>query len=109
MDRAIALGCNFFDTAWAYGYGNSEQLLGRLLSDIAASTLRRDQDPAEEPPWPARAEYALDDVFPADHIREYTENSLANLGLDYDRSAAVPRVDRRVGRATSGGSARSTT
>ena len=27
------------------------------------------------------AEYPLDDVFPADHIREYTEKSLANLGV----------------------------
>jgi aryl-alcohol dehydrogenase-like predicted oxidoreductase len=32
--------------------------------------------------WPARPEYALEDVFPADHIREYTEKSLANLGVD---------------------------
>ena len=31
IDRAIALGCNFFDTAWAYGDGHSEVLLGRTL------------------------------------------------------------------------------
>ena len=24
LDHAIALGCNFFDTAWAYGDGHSE-------------------------------------------------------------------------------------
>ena len=29
LDRAVALGCNFFDTAWAYGDGHSERLLGR--------------------------------------------------------------------------------
>ena len=28
LDRSLALGCNFFDTAWAYGAGKSEQLLG---------------------------------------------------------------------------------
>ena len=26
LDRAIELGCNFFDTAWAYGDGKSERL-----------------------------------------------------------------------------------
>ena len=27
LDRSIDLGCNFFDTAWAYGNGLSEQIL----------------------------------------------------------------------------------
>ena len=26
LDRAIDLGCNFFDTAWAYGNGKSEEI-----------------------------------------------------------------------------------
>ena len=28
LAEAVSLGCNFFDTAWAYGAGHSEQLLG---------------------------------------------------------------------------------
>ncbi|RIK54886.1 aldo/keto reductase, partial [candidate division KSB1 bacterium] len=28
LQRAVELGCNFFDTAWAYGAGKSEGLLG---------------------------------------------------------------------------------
>jgi len=31
LDRAFALGCTFFDTAWAYGAGRSETLLGEAL------------------------------------------------------------------------------
>ena len=31
LERALALGCNFFDTAWAYGQGKSETLLGQAL------------------------------------------------------------------------------
>src|SRR5262245_13939185 len=31
LDRAVELGCTFFDTAWAYGNGHSERLLGALL------------------------------------------------------------------------------
>src|SRR5213078_180258 len=37
LDRALALGCNFFDTAWAYGQGKSEQLLGRALRTRGAT------------------------------------------------------------------------
>ena len=82
LDRAIELGCNFFDTAWAYGDGHSERLLGE--------TLRRHPDtrlyiatkiPPRNRKWPARPEYALDDAYPPDHIREYTEKSLENIGV----------------------------
>jgi len=31
LQRSVDLGCNFFDTAWAYGDGHSEQLLGKIL------------------------------------------------------------------------------
>src|SRR5262249_933813 len=29
LHRSIELGCNFFDTAWGYGRGHSESILGR--------------------------------------------------------------------------------
>jgi aryl-alcohol dehydrogenase-like predicted oxidoreductase len=32
--------------------------------------------------WPAKAEYPLSETYPATHIREYTEKSLANLGME---------------------------
>lgn len=82
LDRAVDLGCNFFDTAWAYGEGHSEELLGQ--------TLRRHKDtrlysatklPPKNGTWPARREFTLDEVFPPDHIREYTEKSLRKLGV----------------------------
>jgi aryl-alcohol dehydrogenase-like predicted oxidoreductase len=83
LDLAVELGCNFFDTAWAYGNGHSEQLL--------AETLRRHADtrlyvatkvPPKDRVWPGKAETPIADVFPPDHIREYTEKSLRNLGVD---------------------------
>jgi len=82
LDEAVALGCNFFDTAWAYGDGHSERLLGRLLQthpgrDLSVAT----KIPPKNRMWPARDTYTLDEVFPPDHIREYTERSLANLGV----------------------------
>ena len=33
LQRAVELGCNFFDTAWAYGDGKSEQILAKLLRE----------------------------------------------------------------------------
>jgi aryl-alcohol dehydrogenase-like predicted oxidoreductase len=83
VERALELGCTFFDTAWIYGQGHSERLLGRALArhrdrPVYVAT----KVPPKNLRWPARPEYALDEVFPADHIRQYTEKSLRNLGLD---------------------------
>jgi len=35
--RALDLGINYFDTAFAYGMGKSEENLGKILSDLGAS------------------------------------------------------------------------
>ena len=35
IKRALELGVNFFDTANAYAYGTSEEILGRALNDFA--------------------------------------------------------------------------
>jgi aryl-alcohol dehydrogenase-like predicted oxidoreductase len=83
LDRSIELGCNFFDTAWAYGDGHSERLLGETLRSHPGRRLYiATKIPPKNRKWPARPEYSLDDVFPADHIREYTEKSLRNIGVD---------------------------
>lgn len=82
LDRSIELGCNFFDTAWAYGDGHSERLLGETLKRHPGKRLYvATKIPPKNRKWPARAEYRLDDVFPADYIREYTEKSLKNIGV----------------------------
>jgi aryl-alcohol dehydrogenase-like predicted oxidoreductase len=82
LDRAVKLGCNFFDTAWAYGEGRSEQLLGELLKRHPGKRIyTATKIPPKNRKWPARPEYPLSDVFPADYIRDYTKISLRNLGL----------------------------
>jgi aryl-alcohol dehydrogenase-like predicted oxidoreductase len=83
LDRAVELGCNFFDTAWVYGNGRSERLLGETLRRHAGQRLYvATKVPPKNMQWPGKAEYTAADVFPADHIREYTERSLENLGAD---------------------------
>jgi aryl-alcohol dehydrogenase-like predicted oxidoreductase len=82
LNRAVELGCSFFDTAWAYGQGRSERLLGELVHAHPETRLyTATKIPPKNRKWPARPEYSLDDTYPPDHIREYTEKSLENLGL----------------------------
>jgi aryl-alcohol dehydrogenase-like predicted oxidoreductase len=82
LERAIALGCTFFDTALVYGNGKSEQLLGRVLARHRdAAVFVATKVPPKNMKWPALAGYAASDVFSADHIRRSTETSLTNLGL----------------------------
>src|SRR5512133_204813 len=86
LEAAVAAGVTFFDTAWGYGRGASEKILGTL---VRAHPERRLYTATKIPPrnmaWPSRREFTLDDCFPPDHIRAFTEKSLENLGL--------PRID----------------
>jgi aryl-alcohol dehydrogenase-like predicted oxidoreductase len=83
LDRAVELGCNFFDTAAAYGDGHSERLLGGLLRRyrdvkfvVASKVAPKNRQ------WPGRATSLADDVFPYDHVIESTNATLRNLGVD---------------------------
>ncbi len=83
LDLSVELGCNFFDTAWGYGAGKSEQILGSLLCKYPGKKLyAATKIPPKNFIWPSRRGFSLDDCFPPDHIREYTEKSLKNLGVD---------------------------
>ena len=83
LERAVELGCNFFDTAWAYGEGRSERLLGELVRAHPGTRLyTATKLPPKNLKWPALAEYPLEEVYPPDHIRAYTRKSLENLGLE---------------------------
>lgn len=83
LQRAVDLGCNFFDTAWAYGAGHSESLLGQL---VKANPDKKIHTATKIPPknkvWPSGRSFDLDDCFPPDHIEDFIKRSLKNLGLD---------------------------
>ena len=88
LQLAADLGCNFYDSAWAYGDGKADGLLGELLvrgavgnnggtrlyaaSKIAPLNRR----------WPASPRYAYDDVFPATYVLEQTDAIRRKLGVD---------------------------
>lgn len=82
LQRAVELGCNFFDTAWGYGAGKSEGLLGEV---VRANPGKKLYTATKMPPknfkWPSRREYTLEDCFPPEHMQKYVESSLKNAGL----------------------------
>jgi aryl-alcohol dehydrogenase-like predicted oxidoreductase len=83
LERAVELGCTFFDTAWAYGEGHSERLLGQLILTHPGERLyTATKIPPKSRKWPSRPGARLEDNFPPEYIRQYTQISLKNLGLE---------------------------
>lgn len=88
LQLATDLGCNFFDTAWAYGEGKSDGLLGQILSKNASppNPRKRLYAASKIPPmnlrWPARSSYKYQDVFPADHVFKHADLIRKQLRVD---------------------------
>ena len=84
LQKAVDLGCNFFDTAWNYGAGHSESLLGALVRNNAGKKIyTASKIPPKNLQYPSRPDATLDETFPAYHIEEYVHKSLENAGLEY--------------------------
>ncbi len=83
LQRAVDLGCTFFDTAWAYGDGHSEQLLGDLLrANSDKRLITATKVPPKNRAWPSQREHTLDDCFPPSYVCDYILQSLKNLRVD---------------------------
>ncbi|MBU3027649.1 aldo/keto reductase [Zobellia galactanivorans] len=83
LDLAVENGVNFFDTAWGYGEGHSEELLGGLIRRHPGTKLyAASKIPPKNFNWPAKPEYRFEDSYPKNHIIEYTEKTLTNLGME---------------------------
>jgi aryl-alcohol dehydrogenase-like predicted oxidoreductase len=82
LQLAVDLGCNFFDTAWAYGDGKSDGLLGKILAQNPGKRLyAASKIPPKNEKWPASPQDKYSDVFPADHVFKYTEMIREKLGV----------------------------
>jgi aryl-alcohol dehydrogenase-like predicted oxidoreductase len=82
LNRAIDLGLTFIDTALGYGEGHSERLVGQTVRARDETVHVATKIPPKNRLWPAPSGLHPDETFPADHVRESTETSLRNLGLD---------------------------
>lgn len=83
LDLAVAEGCNFFDTAWAYADGKSENILRDLIKRHPGQKLySASKIPPKNRKWPSVKGSNIQDVFPVSYIHEYVDKSLRNLGLE---------------------------
>ena len=83
MQLSVDLGCNFFDTAWAYGEGKSDGLLGETISRNAGERLyAASKIPPANDKWPALPEYKYSDVFSAEHVFKYADLIRKQLRTD---------------------------
>ncbi len=82
LDEAVESGCTFFDTAWIYGRGHSEFLLGKLLKrhperQIYVAT----KPPPMDRNWPSTRASKLSEVYPPEHLWKYLYHSLDGLDV----------------------------
>ena len=84
LHRALELGCNFIDTAQAYGDGRSERLIGRVLKERSGERAYvATKIPTRRPgDWPPSPYDRIEDRFPEAYLRERIEFSLRNLQTD---------------------------
>ena len=79
IKHGLELGINFYDTAIAYQNGTSEQFVGKALRDFA---MRDDYVIATK--FTPRTQQEIDEnVSGQQHIANYLDQSLKNLGMDY--------------------------
>jgi len=82
LQAAVDLNCNFFDTAYAYGEGRSENLLGQIVKSNPSKRLyTATKVPPKNLQWPAAPDSTLMDSYPPDHVEEFVHRSLENAGL----------------------------
>jgi aryl-alcohol dehydrogenase-like predicted oxidoreductase len=83
LQLAADLGCNFFDTAWAYGEGKSDGLLGQIMQGNKAKGLHAaSKVPPANNQWPALPSYKYHEIFPPQHVLKYADLIRQQLRVD---------------------------
>lgn len=83
LHRAVEAGISFFDTAYVYGNGRSEQLIGQVEKECSKPMIIASKIPSKKFEWPAKDDSRLTDSFPKEHIIAITERSLKRLNREY--------------------------
>ena len=83
LQLSVDLGCSFFDTAWAYGEGKSDGLLGDTIARNHGKRLyAASKIPPANDKWPALPTYKYSDVFSSEHVFKYADLIRQQLRTD---------------------------
>lgn len=83
LRKAIESGINFFDSAFVYGNGKSEQLISQVEKESGKEIFITTKIPPKNYQWPAKDTTPLSAAFPKDYIMTITERSLRRMNRDY--------------------------
>jgi len=89
IKKALDLGINFFDTANAYAYGKSEEILGRAIKDYA----NRDEVVIATKVFVPMSKRPNDGGLSRKHVLSQVDQSLKRLGMDYIDLYIIHRWD----------------
>jgi aryl-alcohol dehydrogenase-like predicted oxidoreductase len=82
LSQSAATGCNFFDSAWAYGEGNSDMLLGNLIQTTERNIVVASKIPPLNRRFELCSQMPYTNVYPAEHVFAYAERIRAMLRVD---------------------------
>lgn len=92
LRRYVELGGNFIDTAWIYGYSDSnpdshpsEELIGKFFKETGCrdKVIIASKIPPKNMEWPAHQGTPISEIFPSDYIIKCVDDSLRSLGVEY--------------------------
>lgn len=83
LQLACDLGCTFFDSAWSYGAGRADSMVGGLVADNPGRRLVvAGKVPPKNMKWPASGMDRIEDVYPVDHVIDHAERTRDAMGVD---------------------------
>lgn len=81
--KSAALGCNFFDSAHAYGEGRSDRILGQLVKRAGRQNVTIASKVApKNGKWPGQAGDAAADVFPFEYVVTSARQIARDIGVE---------------------------
>ena len=82
LHLAMELGVTFIDTAYGYGDGHSEKLIGQAIVGNRDKVVVASKVPLKTFRWPVHDNEPISTTFPADWVIQCTERSLKNLRIE---------------------------
>ncbi len=82
LHQALDQGINFIDTAWVYGDGHSEKLIGSVLKERHEKPVIATKVPPMTWNWEGPAGTPLSAAFPINWVKAKVEESLTHLGVE---------------------------